>query len=418
MRRLLLALVAVFVSVALPAAAVRPEAADKKSAIVSDDPVDWTPHVLDGDIRAITVIDDIAIVGGDFTAVTNASGSRQYERWYLFAFSLSTGQVLDFDPYLDGPVMSLEPGPAGTVYVGGRFHSVGDRQQRGITQLNLFTGEPVAGFQAALDWGDVREIALADSGLYIVGTFSRINGTDRAGLARLDPVTGAVDQRFDAELSAPEIGRVKIDDLAITPDGDRLVVIGAMTQAMGEYRVQIAMFDITRSRPELADWWTDAYNKPCRKGFDTYMRAVDFSPDGEYFVVVTTGRLSSPQRLCDTAARFETYGTGEHNPTWVNHTGGDSLYAVEIDADAVYVGGHQRWMNNPHGHESAGPGAVDRPGLAGIDPVTGNVNSWNPTRSRGVGVRAFALTDQGLLVGSDTDTLAREYHGRIGMFPR
>jgi hypothetical protein len=60
---------------------------------------------------------------------------------------------------------------------------------------------------------------------------------------------------------------------------------------------------------------------------------------------------------------------------------------------------------------------VDRVGLASIDPETGRATSWNPTRSRGVGVRAFALTAHGLLVGSDTDILAHEYHGRIGLFP-
>jgi hypothetical protein len=35
-----------------------------------------------------------------------------------------------------------------------------------------------------------------------------------------------------------------------------------------------------------------------------------------------------------------------------------------------------------------------------------------------VGVRAFAITPLGLLVGSDTDELGREYHGRVGLFPR
>ncbi|MFD0594168.1 hypothetical protein ACFQZ4_18245 [Catellatospora coxensis] len=68
--------------------------------------------------------------------------------------------------------------------------------------------------------------------------------------------------------------------------------------------------------------------------------------------------------------------------------------------------------------ESAGPGAVERPGVAAINPVTGMALPWNPTRSRGVGVRAFAIAPQGLLVGSDTDELGREYHGRIGLFPR
>ena len=42
---------------------------------------------------------------------------------------------------------------------------------------------------------------------------------------------------------------------------------------------------------------------------------------------------------------------------------------------------------------------------------------WNPTRERGYGVYDFFATDQGLWVGSDTDTIGNEYHPRIAFFP-
>jgi len=155
------------------------------------------------------------------------------------------------------------------------------------------------------------------------------------------------------------------------------------------------------------------------KGFDTYLRQVKFSPDGRYFVVVSTGRASSPTKLCDSAARFEVAGAGRHNPTWVQRTGGDSLYAVAVTGAAVYVGGHQRYLDNPYGSDAKGPGpgAVSRVGIGAVSPITGKALPWNPTRTRGVGVRALVATPNGLLVGSDTDQLGREYHGRIGMFP-
>ena len=108
-------------------------------------------------------------------------------------------------------------------------------------------------------------------------------------------------------------------------------------------------------------------------------------------------------------------------------TGGNSLLAVAITGAAVYLGGHQLYMDNPYGHKTKnpgeaavflpGPGAVTRPGIGAVDPATGRTLSWNPTRSRGVGVRVLVAVPQGLLVGSDTDQLGHEYHGRIGMFP-
>ncbi|MEV4411938.1 PKD domain containing protein [Catellatospora sp. NPDC049609] len=385
---------------------------------VDEDPADWTPHILDGEVHALAVVGDTVVVGGDFTRVADAVLEQEHEREHLFAFDLRTGEVLDFAPELDGVVLSLTPGPAGSVFVGGTFEEVNGDERRGLARLDLATGEQVEGFDASINWGDVRGLAVSGDWLYVGGSFTAIDQVARPGLARLDAFTGEVDPWFDARLDAPEIGRVKVEDIAVSPAGDRLMAIGAFTRVGGARRVQAAMFDLTGNPPKAANWWTDAYVPLCREGFDTYMRGVDFSPDGEYLVIVTTGRLSGVEIACDTAARFETYATGRVRPTWINHTGGDSLYAVEIVGGAVYVGGHQRWLDNPYGMESAGPGAVERPGVAAIHPVTGMALPWNPTRSRGVGVRAFAPTPLGLLVGSDTDELGREYHGRIGLFPR
>ncbi|MEU8007370.1 delta-60 repeat domain-containing protein [Catellatospora sp. NPDC049111] len=417
---------AVLAAMALPAAvwAAAPQAPAENLKpgpvrTVDEDPADWTPHILDGEVHALAVVGQVAVVGGDFTRVSDNTGTEEYEREHLFAFDLRTGAVLeDFAPDVDGMVYSLTPGPDNSVFVGGSFEEINDAEQRGLARLDLSTGGRIPGFDAAINWGDVRGLAVSDGWLYLGGSFTAINDVPRRGLARLDPVTGAVDTVFDARLDAPEIGRVKVEDIAVSPAGDRLLAIGAFTRVGSARRVQAAMFDLTGNPSKAANWSTDAYVPLCREGFDTYMRAADFSPDGEYFVIVTTGRLSGWEINCDTAARFETYATGKVRPTWVNHTGGDSLYAVEIVGGAVYVGGHQRWLNNPYGMESAGPGAVERPGVAAINPVTGMALPWNPTRSRGVGVRAFAISPQGLLVGSDTDELGREYHGRIGLFPR
>ncbi|NUO58136.1 MAG: delta-60 repeat domain-containing protein [Hamadaea sp.] len=384
--------------------------------VVATNPVDWTPHIRDGAVHAMTVVGDVAVVGGDFSKVSSADGKTDYERWNLMAFSLTSGRVLPLRADLDGPVWALAPGPDGSVLVGGDFDQVDGVTNPGLARLDLATGRPSAGFDAWVD-GDVRAIVVRGPWAYVGGWFGYADDVSRKALARIDARTGALDRSFDAKLQAPEIGRAKVEGLAVSPAGDRLAVIGALTQALGQKRVQVALLDISRPAVRLADWSTDAYNPRCRRQFDTYLRDVDFSPDGEYFVIVTTGRMSAPDLLCDTAARFETYSSGSHKPTWVNHTGGDSLYAVAVTGTAVYVGGHQRWLDNPYGHEDAGFGAVSRPGIAAIDPGSGRAMSWNPTRSRGEGLRAFVVCPQGLLVGSDTDQLGHEYHGRIGIFP-
>ncbi|MEV6924165.1 PKD domain containing protein [Dactylosporangium sp. NPDC051485] len=417
MRRRLIAAAAT--ALAAFAVAIPASAAMNQPAQVSIDPVDYTPHVLDGEVRAFAVVGDAVVVGGDFTTVTDAKRTVRYKRNNLFAYRATTGEILPFAPQPDAPVLTLATGANNTVYAGGSFQRIAGANQRGLAQLNLADGSRVPAFTAAINWGDTRSVIAQGPWLYAAGSFSRIGSTERVGLARLDAATGAVDPAFDLKLAAPNLTRVKIEDLALTPNGQRLAAVGAVEQAAGQWRAQVVMVDMPPGGAvRLADWYTDAYARPCRAGFETYLRGIDFDPTGTYATIVTTGRKWGDHLMCDTAARFDLRGTGLHRPLWINWTGGDTLYSVADTGAAVYVGGHQRWLDNPQGQETAGPGAVARPGIAAIDPATGKATAWNPKREpRGVGARALLATPQGLLVGSDTERIGGEYHGRLALLP-
>jgi hypothetical protein len=417
MRRRLLAAAAT--ALAAFAVAIPASAALNHAGPVSTNPADFTPNVLDGEVRAFALVGDAVVVGGDFTTVTDAARKVRYKRNNLFAFRAATGEILPFAPQPDAPVLTLATGPNNTVYAGGAFQKIAGSAQRGLAQLSLADGSRVAAFTGAINWGDVRSLIAYGPWLYAAGSFSQIGSGNRTGLARLNATSGVVDPGFDLKLAAPNLTRVKLEDLALTPDGTRLAVVGAVEQAGGQYRAQVVMVDTPANGPaRLTDWYTDAYAKPCRAGFETYLRGIDFDPTGTYATIVATGRKWGDRLMCDTAARFDLRGTGMHHPLWVNWTGGDSLYSVADTGPAVYVGGHQRWMDNPQGHETAGPGAVARPGIAAINPLTGKATDWNAKRiPRGVGARALLATPLGLLVGSDTERIGNEYHARLALLP-
>jgi hypothetical protein len=92
---------------------------------------------------------------------------------------------------------------------------------------------------------------------------------------------------------------------------------------------------------------------------------------------------------------------------------------VAATGSTVYVGGHQRWLDNCGARNSALPGSFAASGIGALDPVTGKaVRTWNPGRTRGVGAEELVAGADGLYVGSDTSSLGGEYHARLGAFPQ
>ncbi|MGH9246805.1 MAG: PKD domain-containing protein [Acidimicrobiales bacterium] len=392
--------------------------------IVGANPVNWTPHALDGDVKAITEVGSTVVVGGNFTRIAPADSSSEIQQRSVFAFDAGTGNLRTaFDPdVVGGEVNSIVAHPDGDkVWIGGAFSDVNGVRSKSLALVSLSTGDTVAGFNVPAMNGRIKDMRLVGGRLLISGTWSAIGGTAQGYLAALDPATGRFDPFIDLTFSGLHNGgHTAVIKFDVSPDGSRLVAIGNFTHVNGQRREQIAVVELLGSRARLADWHTARFEPTCSRSFDTYMRDVDIDPTGMYFALATTGAYSGgPPKLCDSASRWELGVRGSNQqPTWVDYTGGDTLWSVGVTGAAVYVGGHQRWQNNPFSGDRAGPGAVEREGLAALDPLNGVPFSWNPGRDRGVGVYELTGTDAGLWVGSDTDRIGRfEYHGRLAMFP-
>jgi hypothetical protein len=391
--------------------------------VVSQNPVDWTPQVLDGRVDAIALTGDRVVVGGSFSRVRQAGSSTVLKRRNLFAFNAATGAVDPrFVPDPDNDVSAVVSAPDGrAVFVGGLFGRIAGRPASRLAKLDVADGRPTPGFRVAVTWR-VDDLAVSGSRLFVAGGITAVNGAARSGLAAVDAGTGVLDPGVAVPFTNPRRGLLFVNRLAVRHDGSRLVALGSFTRVAGQSRPQIAVLDISEGGVRLAAWQTNSYGPPCSPDLDTYMRGVGVSGDGSYMVIVTTGHRARP--LCDSAARFELNVNGSDlRPTWVDYTGGDTLTGVGVTDAAVYVGGHPRWMNNPYNHGTGldakpGVGSVRRWGMAALDPANGLPLPWNPVREpRGLGVFAFLATPQGLWVGSDTDNIGGEYHPRLAMMP-
>jgi hypothetical protein len=390
------------------------------ASIVSANPADNTPQALDGQVRAIAVVGDRVVVGGSFTQIRNQGSTTILAQPYLFAFDRATGAIdTNFLPQLDDRVEALAAAPDGhSVFVGGYFDTVNGVARDELTKLDVATGIEDPVFRSTTS-SHVRDLVVRGNVLFVAGAFCKIRGIPRCGLAAVDATTGKVNPNLDLPFTDPRSGTRQVVKIDVTPDGSKLVAIGNFTRVAGLDRTEVAVLNLgDLSVPAtVADWQTDRWKAACSTKYSSYITDVDISPDGTYFVLVSTG-AGFAGTLCDSATRWELSATGSAlQPTWIDYTGGDSLTAVAISGSAIYVGGHHRWENNTLGHDSAAPSAVPRSGLAALDPVNGLPYSWNPGRSRGRGVFALVTTDDGLYLGSDTEKLGGEFHARTGFFP-
>lgn len=408
---LVLGMVALVTLSTLPA-----QAALSQPAVVSDNPADVTPHlVLDSTSYSVydfAQVGNTVYAGGRFQQVQDWARTTTYSRQNFVAFDNQTGEVSPLQLQFDGMVTSLAATET-ALYVGGAFARVNGVTRRGIMKYDLVNNRIDPTF-APTGMRTVSDIVIANGVVIAAGNFTK-------KIMALDPVTGADTGRINITVAGVVWtgDETRVQYIAVSPDGTRLVATGNFATVNGQSRKQAFMLNLGATAT-LSTWHAPRFDVNCAASGarDVSAQGVDFSPDGSYFVVVATGGPTGTNGICDAAARFETAKVSSTvAPTWINWTGGDTLYSVAVTGPAVYVGGHQRWLDNPYGRDSAGAGAVERPGIGAIDPVTGKALPWNPTKSRFHGTMALMATPQGLWVGSDGTMFGREEHAGIGFAP-
>jgi hypothetical protein len=390
---------------------------------VSSIPASGTPRLAP--TRGTEQVRQIAECGGTMYAVGTFSaiewGGKTYPRRNAFSFSATSPyRITSWNPDANGEVNSIALAPdCRDAWLGGSFTKVAGTSVGHIAKVGTATGSVVTGWAHDAS-KPVDTVLYTPNGHVLVGgEFTTINGSGRKYYASLNPATGRDDGYLNLNIAGKYVypgaapNSTQAYNQQLSPDGRRVLVEGVFTSVQGQSRQQIFMLSLGASHGDVSGWNSAEFSQHCADAHPFYIKGAAWSPDQSTVYIATTGEHpdnwsgSFPLTgLCDVAAAFPSTPVGGLTPKWVNYTGCDSLYAAAADPSTLYVGGHERWADNPRGCNRAGRGAVPAPGMGGFTPGGTLLKNAGGTagrysRARGLGADDMLRTSAGLWIASD-----------------
>ncbi|MGH9035641.1 MAG: hypothetical protein ACRD0O_07730, partial [Acidimicrobiia bacterium] len=290
-----------------------------------------------GRLYALAEAGDKIFMGGEFESIVppGKDPGPGIARKFLAALDRHTGLPIDWDPAPGDLVLALVASPDGrTLYVSGRFQSIGGAPAGRIAAFDVATGQRIMSFNPPPANAGVRAMALHGNTLYIGGAFDRIGDQDRDLLAALDAATGAlrtdwVGPNNGNECYTGQTGSLTsgcpgfVYDMAVTADGSLLYVGGDFADFGGGDHGGLLTVDARTG--EAADWQAD-------NGRPIFGLTV-WPGDGQSLAVATGGTGGQ--------AQFYEYKASKRSskPKWVHKVDGDAT-DVTATRERVYLVGH------------------------------------------------------------------------------
>lgn len=195
---------------------------------------DWNPSA-NAVIHQIERVGSALVIGGEFTTVKGVARSR------LAATGPLGGPLGGWQAEANGPVLALTLSADGNrLFVGGSFSNLGGATRTNAGAVSAATGA-VNGFAPTVN-GEVRAIALAPdrSRVYLGGTFTSAGLlVPRQRVAAVAYDSGLVDPLWRADTDGP------VHTLAVLPDGT-LYIGGSFTRLNGVNRANAAAIGTDR----------------------------------------------------------------------------------------------------------------------------------------------------------------------------
>lgn len=401
---------------------------------VSAVPAGGTPHLAP--TSTTETVRQLVQCGGTMYAVGSFTQIKRYSNIYtrnnIFSFSATAPfKVTSWNPDVNGVVntIAFNGSNCADAYIGGAFTSVGGVAVHNLAEISTSTGQVVPGFGHNAG-SQVETLQVAGAHLLVGGFFKWINGSNADPyMASLNPTTGKDDGFLHLNISGhyqyPNVktNSTEVYNQQLSHSGTLDLVEGDFTSVAGLPRQQIFMLDVSGQTATVTGWsspeWDgskgnlpNGYPYQCSYSHPFYIHAAAWSPNDSTIYVADTGFKAWNWNgtypvigLCDAVAAFPATQTEVYHQ-WINYTGCNSLYSVAAGQYAVYVGGHERWADNPDGCKTKGQGAKDAPGLGGFTSSGSLLLNSGSTaglysRSRGHGADDMLVTSAGLWIASD-----------------
>jgi len=362
----------------------------------------WNPSVAGAyaftTVYCVLPVSGTVYVGGDFTSVQGV------DRSCLVALDRGFPRVEDFNAAPDGPVHALAYSD-GSVYVGGIFYNVGQQPFHGLARVDALTGttSPWQGSISSPAYEYdlepyVSALAIADTSLYVVGHFTRVDGQLRGGIAAVSLSTGQIESWNPNPLDETLLRQAPfVYSLGVS--GDDVYVAGAFGSVGPTFRLNIAAISRTTGS------------------------AIEFNPRANaeaYAIGMGSGAIY-------VGGRFSSLGTWQYRnrlaaidlqtgtlTSWSPDPGYGQVMCMATDQHAIYIGGRFTDING-----------VARQNIAAIDPVSGDLTNWNPGADNGTFTAVYTLAVGGgwVYAGGDFGTMgglarrnlaAIDTSGRVG----
>jgi uncharacterized repeat protein (TIGR01451 family) len=285
---------------------------------------DWNPGANNGVSLLASDASGAIYAGGGFTQIGGVARAR------LARLAGSGSGAVDpgWAPQPNDQVFALALDPAGPVFVGGAFTSIGGAARAGLAKLSASgSGAADANWNPAPN-GLVTDMQMGTGALFVAGSFTSVGTQARAGLARLDTGgTGAA----DASWNPAPAGNVFA--LALGPGGD-LFVGGNFSSIGGAPRSNLAK--LSPGGAGSADpAWNPAPNNP--------VGLLAFDAAGALYAKGSFNQIAGQTRSF--VAKLSSSGAAVADPGF-NPTGSSGASALVIGAAGqVHVGGSDFVVN-------------------------------------------------------------------------